>query len=61
MRILIAIIMIFGACFVLSIGLLSVLRDLLVITTQHAQSELDSHAVDREGTGLCVNTSEDLQ
>jgi hypothetical protein len=39
MRILIAIVVIFGACFVLSIGLLSVVRDLLVITTRHAQLE----------------------
>lgn len=59
MRILIAAIMIGGACFVLLIGLLSVVRDLLVITTQHAPSELDNHAVGREGAGLCAKVSED--
>ena len=61
MRILVAITMIFGACFVLLIGLLSVVRDLLVITTRHAQSELDSHAVGREGAALCAKVSEDVQ
>jgi hypothetical protein len=54
MRILIAIIVIFGASFVLLMGLLSVVRDLLVITTRHAQSELDSRAVGREGAALCA-------
>jgi hypothetical protein len=61
MRVLISIIMFFGACFVLLIGLLSVVRDLLVITTRHAQSELDSHAVGREGAALCAKVSEDVQ
>jgi hypothetical protein len=61
MRILIAIIVILGACLVLSIGLLSVVRDLLVITTRHAQSELDSHAVGYEGAALCAKASEDVQ
>jgi hypothetical protein len=61
MRILIAITMIFGACFVLLIGLLSVVRDLLVITTRHAHSELDSRAVGREGAALCARVSEDVQ
>ena len=60
MRILIAIIVILGACFVLSIGLLSVVRDLLVIITRHAQSELDSHTVGDEGAALCVKASEDV-
>jgi hypothetical protein len=61
MRILIAIIMIFGACFVLLIGLLSAVRDLLAITTRHAQSEMDSHAVGREEAALCAKMSEDIQ
>jgi hypothetical protein len=61
MRIAIAMITIFGAVFVLLIGLLSVVRDLLVITTRHAQSEFDSHAVGREGTALCAKVSEDAQ
>lgn len=60
MRILIAIIMIIGACFVLSIGLLSVVRDLLVITTRQAQLELDSHADGREGAALCAKASKDV-
>jgi hypothetical protein len=47
MRILITLAVICGACFVLLIGLLSVVRDLLVITTRHAPSELDGHAVGR--------------
>ena len=61
MRILIAIIMICGTCFVLLIGLLSVVRDLLAITTRHAPSELDSHAGGREGAALCAKVSEDVQ
>jgi hypothetical protein len=61
MRILIATIMIGGACFVLLIGLLSVVRDLSVTTTRHAPSELDSHAVGREGAALCAKVSEDVQ
>jgi hypothetical protein len=61
MRILISMIIIFGACLVLLIGLLSVVRDLLVITTPHAQSELDSHAVGGEGAALCAKVSEDVQ
>jgi hypothetical protein len=60
MRILIAIIVICGACFVLMLGLLSVVRDLLVITTRNAQSELGSHAVGREGAALCAKASEDF-
>jgi hypothetical protein len=60
MHILIAITMIFGACLVLSIGLLSVVRDLLVITTRHAQSGLDSQAVGHEGAALCAKASEDV-
>jgi hypothetical protein len=61
MRISIAMIMIFGACFVLLTGLLSVVRDLLVIITRHARSELDSHAVGREGAALCAKVWEDVQ
>jgi hypothetical protein len=52
MRISIAIIMIFGACFVLLTGLLSVVRDLLVIITRHAQSELDRNGTDRSAPRL---------
>src|ERR1700680_1908538 len=52
MRILIAIIMIGGACFVLLVGLLSVVRDLLLITSRHALPELDGHAMGREGSAV---------
>jgi hypothetical protein len=48
MRTLVGIIIICGACFVLLMALLSVLRDLLTITTRHDHLELDSHAVGRE-------------
>jgi hypothetical protein len=41
--------------------LLSVIRDLLAITTGLAPSELDSHAVGREGAALCAKVSEDVQ
>jgi hypothetical protein len=61
MRILIATIMICGACFVLLIGLLSVVRDLLMITSRHAPSESDSLAVGREGPALRAKVSEDVQ
>jgi hypothetical protein len=61
MRIFIAIIMIFGACFVLFMGLLSVVRDLLVITTGNTPSALHSHARSREGSAVCVEVSEDIQ
>jgi hypothetical protein len=61
MRILIAVIMICGACFVLLIALLSVVRDLLPITARHAQSELDSRAAGREGSAMCAKVSEDVR
>jgi hypothetical protein len=61
MRILIAIIMICGACFVLLIGLLSVIRDLLVITTGHASSKLHGHGTSRDGSAVCAEASEDVQ
>ena len=61
MRILIAIIMIFCACLVLLIALLSVLRDLLVITTRDTQSELNSRAIDCEGAALRDKMSDDVQ
>ena len=43
MRILISFIMICGACFVVLIGLLSVVHDLLIRTTHHVPSEFDRH------------------
>ena len=55
MRILIAIIMICAACFVLFISLLSVVRDLLVITTGYGPSESHSHATNREESAICRN------
>jgi hypothetical protein len=61
MQVLIAIIMICGACFVLLIGLLSVVLDLLAITTGHAPSELASHTVGRERAALCAKMSGAVQ
>lgn len=62
MRILISIIMIVGACFVVLVGLLSVLHDLLVIATRrHATSEFDHHAGGYERSSICSTVSEDIQ
>jgi hypothetical protein len=61
MRILVAIIMIFGACFALFIGLLSVVRDLLVITSGDAHPELNSHATGRGESAICAKVSENAQ
>ena len=58
MRILISIVMILGACFVVLIGLLSVVHDLLLRTTNHVPSEFDRHAVGREGSVICHETSD---
>ena len=58
MRILIAITMILGACFILLIALLSVVHDLLVRTTHHVPSEFDVHAIDREGASNCSNVED---
>jgi hypothetical protein len=60
MRILIAILMICGACCVLLLGLLSVARDLLAITVRRAPSELDAH-VGREGAALRAKVADDAQ
>jgi hypothetical protein len=61
MRILIATIMILGACLVLLIGLLSVIHDLLVRTTRHAPSEFDPHAIGYERSTIGPKVSEDIQ
>ena len=58
MRILLSIVMILGACFVVVIGLLSVVHDLLLRTTSHVPSEFDSHELGREGSAICHETSE---
>ena len=60
MRILMALIMILGAGFALFIALVSVFRDLLVITGR-AHSELNSHPTGHEESGICANVSEDVQ
>jgi hypothetical protein len=62
MRILISIVMILGASFVLVVGLLSVIHDLLVRTTRcHAPSEFDLPAMGYEASSLCSKASEDIQ
>jgi len=62
MRIPIAIIMILGACFVVLVGLLSVLHDLLLITTRrHATSEFDQRTSGYERSSICSKVSEDIQ
>jgi hypothetical protein len=62
MRILIAIIMILGACFVLVVGLLSVIHDLLVRTTsRRAPCEFDRRAMGYEPSSICSKVSEDVQ
>lgn len=48
MRIVVSIIMICGACLVVLIGLLSVVHDLLVRTTNHVPSEFDRHDIGGE-------------
>jgi hypothetical protein len=62
MRILISIIMILGACFVLVVGLLSVIHDLLVRTTsRHAPAEFDRRAIGYEASSTCSKVLEDVQ
>jgi hypothetical protein len=58
MRILISIVMILGACFVVIVGLLSVVHDLLLRTTSHVPSQFDSHDLSRERSAICHETSE---
>jgi hypothetical protein len=62
MRILIAIMMMLGACLVLVVGLLSVIHDLLVRTTsRHAPSEFDPRAIGHEASSICSKVSDDVQ
>jgi len=62
MRILISIIMILGACFVLVVGLLSVIYDLLIRTTsRHIPSEFDGRSIGYEVSSVCSKASEDVQ
>jgi hypothetical protein len=58
MRILISITMIFGACLVVLIGLLSVVHDLLIRTTSHVPSEFDRHELGSEGAAMHAEVSE---
>jgi hypothetical protein len=58
MRILISIIMICGSCFVVLIGLLSVVHDLLIRTTSHVPSEFDRHDIAGEGSAIHAEVSE---
>lgn len=62
MRILIAIVIILGACFAVLVGLLSVLHDLLVRTTpRHVPSEFDQRAIGYEESRIFPKVSEDIQ
>jgi hypothetical protein len=61
MRNLIAVTMILGTCFVLVVGLLSVLHDLLVRSPMYRPPELERRNVGRERSGVCGPVSEDIQ
>jgi hypothetical protein len=61
MRILISIVMILGACLVVLIGLLSVVHDLLLRTTNHVSAEFDRKDAGRERSGVCHETTDHLQ
>jgi hypothetical protein len=61
MRNLIPVTMILGACFVLVVGLLSVLHDLLVRSPMLMPSELERRNVGRERSTACGPVSEDIQ
>lgn len=61
MRVLVSILMILGACFVVVIGLLSVVHDLLLRTTNHVSSEFDGEDMRDEGSTICHETPEHLR
>jgi hypothetical protein len=61
MRILVSIAMILGACFVVLIGLLSLLHDLLIRTTHLAPSELDRRESCSEGSAISPKVSEQVR
>ena len=61
MRILVATLMILGACLVFAVGLLSVIHDLLVRITRHVPSEFDRRAIGHESSAICSKVSEDVQ
>ena len=61
MKILVAVFMILGGAFVLVVGLLSVLHDLLVRTTGYEPSELDLRDPGDEIYASYSGASEDLQ
>jgi hypothetical protein len=61
MRILVSIAMILGACFVVLIGLLSLLHDLLIRTTHLVPSEFDRRENCREGPAISAKVSEEVR
>jgi len=61
MRILVSIAMILGACFVVLIGLLSLLHDLLIRTTRLVPSEFDRRESCREGPAISAKVSEEVR
>lgn len=59
MRMLIAIVLILGACFVVLVGLLSVVHDLLIRTSSHVPREMDQYGTAAEHATLCSTVSPD--
>jgi hypothetical protein len=61
MRILISITIVVGACFVVLVGLLSVVHDLLIRVTNHVPRRSDRHVDGREQSPVCPTASQEPQ
>jgi hypothetical protein len=61
MRVSIAILMILGACIVVSISLLSVLHDLLIRIPRRYSAYANDRHPDHQSSAVCSDVSEDIQ